>query len=164
MSDTDTTTVRQTGCVKWFNNTSGFGFITTVDGEKKGDDVFVHHSGLTVGTEQYKYLVSGEYVTFNLSESENTEHPFQADDVRGICNGKLMCETRNEMRQQREEHASEHGGDRRRSQNRYGGGPRGRDNRGDGHNDNRGYRDNRRGNSRDNGYRGDDRRRGSWSQ
>ena len=33
-----------------------------------------------------------------------------------------MCETRNEMRQQREEHASEQD-DRQRSHNRYGGGP-----------------------------------------
>tara|TARA_Y100000389_G_scaffold145314_1_gene143812 strand:+ start:2455 stop:2922 length:468 start_codon:yes stop_codon:yes gene_type:complete len=155
MSDTETTTVRQTGCVKWFNNSAGFGFITTVDGDNKGDDVFVHHTGLTVSSEQYKYLVTGEYVTFSLSKSDNTEHPFQADDVRGICNGKLMCETRNEMRQQREEHASEQD-DRQRSHNRYGGGgPRG--NRDRGGRGGRGYRDNRR---RD----GDDRRRGSWSQ
>ena len=101
MSDTETTTVRQTGCVKWFNNSAGFGFITTVDGDNKGDDVFVHHTGLTVSSEQYKYLVTGEYVTFSLSKSDNTEHPFQADDVRGICNGKLMCETRHESRQSR---------------------------------------------------------------
>jgi len=89
-----------TGRVKWFNNKSGFGFITVTDGEKSGTDVFVHHSAISVHSEQYRFLVQGEYVEFSLSEA-NGDHEFQASGVKGIKGGKLMCETRNENRSQR---------------------------------------------------------------
>ena len=81
------------GRVKWFNNKVGYGFITTCDEEKK--DVFVHHSSIFVQTQQYKYLVEGEYVHFTLSDSTNTDHKHLATEVSGINGGKLMCETRN---------------------------------------------------------------------
>ena len=55
---------RLTGMVKWFNNKAGFGFVTCLRGDREGEDVFVHHSGVKVGSEQYKYLVQGEYVNF----------------------------------------------------------------------------------------------------
>ena len=89
---------RLTGRVKWFNNKSGYGFITVTDGDKSGSDVFVHHSSIKVDTEQYKYLVQGEYVDFNLSNTKNSVHEFQAGEVYGIKGGKLMCETRHESR------------------------------------------------------------------
>ena len=89
---------RQIGRVKWFNNRAGFGFITMLEGEKKGEDVFTHHSGISVDQEQYKYLVQGEYVTFELRASDNTEHPYQAGKVKGVLEGMLMCETRTSMR------------------------------------------------------------------
>ena len=95
--------VRLTGRVKWFNNRAGFGFITVLDGDKKDEDVFVHHSGIVVESEQYKYLVQGEYVAFNLRTSDNSEHPYQAGDVRGVMDGWLMCETRNSLRATRSE-------------------------------------------------------------
>jgi len=50
---------RQLGIVKWFNNKAGFGFVTTL--EDSGKDIFVHHTGVSVDREQYKYLVQGEY-------------------------------------------------------------------------------------------------------
>jgi len=89
---------RQIGRVKWFNNRAGFGFITMLQGEKKGEDVFTHHSGINVDQEQYKYLVQGEYVTFELRASDNSEHPYQAGNVKGVLEGMLMCETRTSMR------------------------------------------------------------------
>lgn len=96
--------VRLTGRVKWFNNRAGFGFITVLtEGDKKNEDVFVHHSGIVVESEQYKYLVQGEYVSFNLRSSDNSEHPYQAGDVRGVLSGWLMCETRNSLRTTRSE-------------------------------------------------------------
>lgn len=107
-TDTPTSTVdtsadvRLTGRVKWFNNKAGFGFVTVLSGDKKDEDVFVHHSGIVVASEQYKYLVQGEYVSFNLRDSDNDDHPYQAGDVRGVCNGWLMCETRNAARASRE--------------------------------------------------------------
>ena len=54
------------GRIKWFNNRNGYGFITITDGPRSGSDIFVHHSGLVVSNEQYKYLVQCEYVEFKL--------------------------------------------------------------------------------------------------
>ena len=93
-----TSSERLTGRVKWFNNKSGYGFITVTDGNKLGSDVFVHHSSIKVDSEQYKYLVQGEYVDFNLSTTKNGVHEYQAGEVYGIKGGKLMCETRHESR------------------------------------------------------------------
>ena len=90
-----------TGRVKWFNNKSGFGFITVTDGPILGSDIFVHHSVIKVDSEQYKYLVQGEYVEFNLVETQDSKHTCQASNVSGIKGGKLMCETRREFREAR---------------------------------------------------------------
>jgi len=94
----DSSVEKFTGRVKWFNNKAGYGFITVTDGPKSGSDVFVHHSSVKVVSEQYKYLVQGEYVEFALSTVAGDKHECQATDVSGIKGGKLMCETRNETR------------------------------------------------------------------
>ena len=94
MSSTD----RFIGRVKWFNNKAGYGFITVTDGPKAGTDVFVHHSTIKVDTEQYKYLVQGEYVEFSLIETPTDKHECQAGDISGVKGGKLMCETRREFK------------------------------------------------------------------
>jgi cold shock CspA family protein len=90
----------QTGCVKWFNNKAGYGFLTTSEGDGAGDDIFVHHSAIKVSHEQYKYLVQGEYVSFTKISTDNQKHAFQAGNVTGMGGHKLMCETRNAMREQ----------------------------------------------------------------
>lgn len=87
-----------TGRVKWFNSKAGYGFITITDGPKSGTDVFVHHSAIKVESEQYKYLVQGEYVDFSLADTTSGNHEFQASQVGGIKGGKLMCETRRETK------------------------------------------------------------------
>lgn len=92
---------RLTGKVKWFNNKSGFGFVTACEGELKGKDVFVHYSAINVPEEQYKYLVQGEYVDFDLSDSEKSDHEFHAVNVSGIKGGELMCETRRHISEAR---------------------------------------------------------------
>ena len=142
MSDTNDTTPNVEnsdlllGRVKWFNNRAGFGFVTVLEGDKKNEDVFVHHTGINVSTEQYKYLVQGEYVSFVLKSSDSTDHPYQAGSVRGVLEGPLMCETRNENRSTREGDDGQSGelrGESRRGQRRgqynrnvrpRGGGPR----------------------------------------
>jgi cold shock CspA family protein len=86
------------GSVKWFNNKTGYGFITVTDGPKSGTDVFVHHSSIRVVSEQYKYLVQGEYVEFSLTTTKTNNHEFQAGDVSGVKGGKLMCETRHDSK------------------------------------------------------------------
>ena len=112
------------GRVKWFNNRAGFGFVTVLSGEKKNEDVFVHHTGINVDTEQYKYLVQGEYVSFVLKDSDSTEHPYQAGSVRGVLEGPLMCETRNANRSSRDEEGEDNPPRRRRRVRPRGSGPR----------------------------------------
>jgi len=86
------------GRVKWFNNKSGYGFITVNHGTHSGKDIFVHHSAINVQTQQYKYLVQGEYVEFHLEKTTSGKHEYQATNVIGIKGGQLMCETRNSVK------------------------------------------------------------------
>ena len=97
-----------TGRVKWFNNKAGYGFITVTDGSHSGSDIFVHHSGIGVSNQQYKYLVQGEYVDFELSSTQGGAHEFQATNVVGIKGGKLMCETRHEFKVARSNYKTTH--------------------------------------------------------
>ena len=50
----------ETGTVKWFNNTKGYGFISREDGE----DVFVHHTAIVA--EGFRSLNEGEKVSFEV--------------------------------------------------------------------------------------------------
>ena len=84
-----------TGRVKWFNNKTGYGFITVTDGKRSGSDIFVHHSAINIEG-QYKYLVQGEYVEFSIIDTASGKHDCQAGTVNGIKGGKLMCSTRYE--------------------------------------------------------------------
>ena len=87
------------GRVKWFNNKSGYGFISILsDCDLKGKDIFVHHTAITVTGELYKYLLQGEYVEFNVEKMENKNHESQAVDITGIMGNELMCETRHKNR------------------------------------------------------------------
>jgi cold shock CspA family protein len=86
------------GRVKWFNNKTGYGFISVTSGDRSGTDLFVHHTSIDVADMQYKYLVQGEYVEFEIINAETSDHEYQTRNVRGISGGKLMCETRREMR------------------------------------------------------------------
>ena len=77
-----------TGCVKWFNSTRGYGFITNID-EQNVDDLFVHHSGITVKQDVYKTLTTGEYINYDVSEKNGKKY---AINITGIKGGKLLCE------------------------------------------------------------------------
>ena len=87
-------TNRMVGQVKWFNNKVGFGFITMKDAENTDKDIFVHYSTINVADTQYRYLVQGEYVEFDLTTSNKPPHEYQSSNISGIKGGKLMCETR----------------------------------------------------------------------
>ena len=54
--------MRETGTVKWFNATKGYGFIT----REGGDDVFVHYSAIEA--EGYKTLNEGQRVEFTITQ------------------------------------------------------------------------------------------------
>jgi CspA family cold shock protein len=57
--------MRNTGRVKWFNDSKGFGFITPEDGQ---GDCFVHHSEI-VGS-GFKSLAEGERVEFDVVQGQ----------------------------------------------------------------------------------------------
>lgn len=83
------------GKVKWFNNKAGYGFITVSDEcEYNGNDIFVHYTAINVTNSQYKYLVQGEYVQFDIVKSTSGPHKYKSMTVTGIKGGELMCETR----------------------------------------------------------------------
>jgi len=90
---------RYYGQVKWFNNKAGYGFITIKDDHGEIKDIFTHYSTVQTLDSQYKYLVQGEYVEFELTKSTNDKHLYQATNITGIGGGKLMCETRQLNRQ-----------------------------------------------------------------
>ncbi len=90
------------GVVKWFNSKSGFGYITVLEKELIGQDIFVHHTAINVsGGRIYKYLVQGEYVSVEVSHSDNDKYVYQTKSVAGICDGKIMCEVRNQRQHTR---------------------------------------------------------------
>lgn len=53
---------RETGTVKWFNASKGYGFIARTGGE----DVFVHYS--EIQTEGYRTLNEGQKVEFDIEQ------------------------------------------------------------------------------------------------
>jgi CspA family cold shock protein len=63
---------RETGTVKWFNATKGYGFIHRADGL----DIFVHFSAIQ-GT-GYRSLEEGQQVEFTVVEGQKG---LQAQDV-----------------------------------------------------------------------------------
>jgi CspA family cold shock protein len=63
---------RESGCVKWFNASKGFGFIT----RDSGDDIFVHFR--SIRGEGHRVLHDGQRVEFAISEGDKG---LQAEDV-----------------------------------------------------------------------------------
>ncbi|BCX73985.1 cold-shock protein [Acinetobacter bereziniae] len=53
-----------TGTVKWFNETKGFGFIATDNGQ----DVFAHYS--EIQSNGFKVLLEGQRVQFTVSNGK----------------------------------------------------------------------------------------------
>ena len=64
---------RESGTVKWFNNTKGFGFIA----REEGEDIFVHYSAISGGG-GYRSLEEGQKVEFTVTQGDKGP---QAQDV-----------------------------------------------------------------------------------
>jgi len=63
---------RETGTVKWFDSSKGFGFVTT----ESGTDIFCHFS--SIKGDGFKTLQDGQNVEFVVVDSEKGP---QAQDV-----------------------------------------------------------------------------------
>lgn len=82
-----------TGCVKWFDNSLNYGFITVLsEGEHHNADIFVHQSNIKTKRDCFRTLYTGECVQFELAKSDNEKHPFHAVGVSGFNNSPLHCE------------------------------------------------------------------------
>jgi CspA family cold shock protein len=55
---------KETGTVKWFNGSKGYGFIS----REGGEDVFVHYSSI-VGS-GFRNLEEGQTVEFNVEQGQ----------------------------------------------------------------------------------------------
>lgn len=67
---------RETGTVKWFNSTKGFGFIT----RDSGGDVFVHYSAINSGG--YRALEEGQRVEYSVIEGQKGLQAQEVDLVK----------------------------------------------------------------------------------
>ncbi len=63
---------RETGKVKWFNDSKGYGFIQ----REEGEDVFVHFRAIR--GDGYKSLEEGQSVEFTVTQGQKG---LQAEDV-----------------------------------------------------------------------------------
>ncbi|MEA3396779.1 MAG: cold-shock protein [Chloroflexota bacterium] len=67
----------ETGVVKWFNESKGYGFIK----RESGKDVFVHFSDIE-GT-GYKSLAEGERVSFIIAQGDKGPKATKVRSLRG---------------------------------------------------------------------------------
>ena len=65
-----------TGVVKWFKSSKGYGFITN---DANGEDVFVHFSAIQV--DGFKTLEEGQKVTFDVESDPKDSRKLRAVNV-----------------------------------------------------------------------------------
>lgn len=70
---------RETGTVKWFNTSKGFGFIS----RDSGDDIFVHFRAIR--GEGHRVLIEGQRVEFSVMQRDKG---LQAEDVISALPGR----------------------------------------------------------------------------
>lgn len=63
---------RETGTVKWFNDSKGYGFIQ----RENGSDVFIHYRAIR--GEGHRTLIEGQAVEFSVVQGQKG---LQAEDV-----------------------------------------------------------------------------------
>ena len=65
----------ETGIVKWFNGSKGYGFIT----REQGEDVFVHYR--SIEGEGYKSLDEGDEVNYQVEQGEKGLQAVQVSKI-----------------------------------------------------------------------------------
>jgi len=86
------------GKCKWFSERAGYGFITVESGDRKGAEIFVHHTEINPQNRtrgSMSNIFCGEYVTFDIIQSVKD---VQAVNVRGIKGGPLLYESNPSLR------------------------------------------------------------------
>ncbi len=68
---------RETGTVKWFNASKGYGFIT----REGGEEIFVHFS--SIQSDGYKKLEEGQNVEFTVVEADKGPQAQEVVTVEG---------------------------------------------------------------------------------
>jgi CspA family cold shock protein len=71
-------TTNQTGTVKWFNESKGYGFIAPDDG---GKDLFAHFREIQ-GDDSYRTLAENSRVQFNVTQGPKGP---QASNIRPVA-------------------------------------------------------------------------------
>ena len=59
------------------------------EGDKKGKDIFVHHTGLKPKNSNFRTLSKGEYISLDVEEGTNG---LQGVNITGVLGGPLMCD------------------------------------------------------------------------
>ncbi|WP_259651447.1 cold-shock protein [Pseudomonas sp. NCCP-436] len=70
---------RETGTVKWFNTSKGFGFIS----RDSGEDIFVHFRAIR--GEGHRILIEGQRVEFSVMQRDKG---LQAEDVTPLTSAR----------------------------------------------------------------------------
>ena len=69
-------TEHETGVVKWFNNSKGYGFIERDNG---AGDVFVHYSA--INADGFRTLDEGQRVSFTIVEGEKGLQAYEVEKI-----------------------------------------------------------------------------------
>lgn len=104
----DILSIRFIGQVKWFNITSGYGFITACNNteilpknDKDECDIFVHFSSINKSSAKNKtpFIIQGEYVEFSVIKPETPKvnkegkvYEYHANDITGLFRRTLFCD------------------------------------------------------------------------
>ena len=75
----------QTGIVKWFNNTKGYGFILPDSGS---GDIFAHYSAIDM--DGYKTLKAGQTVQFEAEQGPKGLHAKKIQAIGDIVADDVM--------------------------------------------------------------------------
>ena len=70
---------KESGIVKWFNNTKGYGFIQ----RESGSDVFVHYTAIR--SRGYRTLQDGEILVYERREGEKGPYAGVAYRTRTVA-------------------------------------------------------------------------------
>ena len=76
-----------TGTVKCFSNSKGYGFITM----ENGTDIFVHYSDI-VSDKKFKFLEEGQTVEFEIADCEKGKQAINVSVIEIVTESEEITE------------------------------------------------------------------------